>query len=279
MTEDMHLAELFDEEQQPTSAPTESTAPDEPVKTDLDVLKAYFKQFPTVKAARAAVNDFMEREKAKGNTYSKGNCYKAVRKLEEEGAFKGEKPRMKKQEPVTKIPEPDEMEITVEDETAPAEPEQPFIHHEDLGQGLPPMPLQPQPFNNTKAELEPIQERGFKNIINNVFEIVDVKGNGGEKLVTDQEAKDTVTLLPYIIRRLSKKELSEESYIDLTIGAHVCGIASKALLARLKQRKTQPSKPEPPAEPTPTPEPTPTQPTEPSQPAEKRGTFANRMQV
>jgi hypothetical protein len=125
-------------------------------------------------------------------------------------------------------------------------------------------------YEAVKAELTPIQERSVKGIVENVLAIAGLKSDGkeGDPILTDQESKDTVTLIPYILKKAMKTEMSQDNFETLTIGMHAGNLVSKVVKKRIESGKMfKEEKPEvaaqiPPVatnqpEPPKTPEPTP----------------------
>jgi len=110
----------------------------------------------------------------------------------------------------------------------------------------------------TVAKLEPILERSVKRLFNSVIEQI----SGAQETLTDQESRDTAILLPIMVFRLTKVNLSEDQFIDMTCVTHFGSIILKVVAPKLKALlKPKPEAPEPKtrnrkeAKPEPTPEP------------------------
>ncbi len=256
---------------EPTPEPTNT-------RTDSDMLKEIFEQYPTAEEAKKHVNEVAKGENKFNRKFSKPNCYKAIKK---KCNFKGDKPKVSSHEATASIPEGEEIELPIEPDT----PTQTTSTHFEDESGIPePQPYN-QPFTNyeaVKAELQPIQERSVKGLVNNVFDMIGVKGEGKNGVgITDQESKDTITLLPYILKKITKGEMNQETYENLTIGLHVGNIATKAIKSKVADRTnkelkkifaeqpttTQKITPAPQPAPAPEPKPEQTPETKPEQPA------------
>lgn len=101
----------------------------------------------------------------------------------------------------------------------------------------------------TVQKLEPILERSISRLFNSAIEQL----SGAKQALTDQEAKDTAILLPIMLYRLTKTNLSEDQFIDLTCVTHFGSIVLKVVAPKLKEwfkrtpekpRNRKPEKPE-----------------------------------
>jgi hypothetical protein len=127
----------------------------------------------------------------------------------------------------------------------------------------------------TVAKLEPILERSVKRLFNSIIEQI----SGAQETLTDQESRDTAILLPIMVFRLTKVNLSEDQFIDMTCVTHFGSIILKVVAPKLKALlRPKPEAPEPKRKPKPEPAPEPDKQTtltpEPPTPAEPAETPA-----
>lgn len=210
--------------------PTETPAPTAESRTDLDMLKEIFEQYSTSDEARKHVNEVAKGKNRFNKTFSKPNCYKAINK---KCQFSGEKGKIESHEATAKLGEGEDIEIIPETETSQQQPPE-LTNNPYATESTATYPT--GTYDAVKAELRPIQERAVKGIVNNVFEIVGLKGGKGDPLISDQESTDTITLLPYILKKVTKKDLDQEGFENLSIALHLANIASKAVNRRMQNK-------------------------------------------
>jgi hypothetical protein len=216
-----------------TETPTEPTpAIPTPERTDFSMLQEIFEQFPTAKEARKHINDVAAGRNKFNRTFGESSIRKVIA---QKCHFKGDAGKIVSHEATAKIGAgndiPIQQEVTQE---ATAEPTAPTASPSET----PSMPY--GSYEAAKAELEPIQERSVKGLVDNVFSIAGLKGEGkddGEAFLTDQESKDTVTLIPYILKRVTKTDMTQDNYELLTMGLHTANIVSKVAKKRIEKGK------------------------------------------
>ncbi len=218
----------FDLTAQPTPAPeTEGEA-----KTDTAKLIEIFSVYNTAEDAKAHINDVATGKNKFNQPFSKPLCYKAINK---KIRFKGDAGKIESHEATAHFGEGNEMPIEQEQKATAEAPE--VTEPPSYGEAP---PGQFGSYEAVKAELTPIQERSVKGIVDNVFSIAGLKGDGkgeGTPFLTDQESKDTVTLLPYVLKRAIKADMTQDNFELLTIGMHVGNLATKAAKVRIEKGK------------------------------------------
>ncbi len=238
-------AEVFNLTETPT-APT--PAAQTPLRTDFDMLKEIFEQFPTAKEARRHIAEVATGHNKFNRTFGESSIRKVIAK---KCNFRGDPQRIESREATAHIGAGTEMEIPQE-ATATAEPEQVNEQPERTlypsGEVTPTPSMQFGAYDDVKAELAPIQERSVKGILDNVLSIAGLKGDGtgdGTEFLTAQESRDTVTLIPYILKKAMKTEMTQENYENLTLGLYAANLTSKVVKRRIEKGKLL--KPENPA--------------------------------
>lgn len=221
-------AEVFNLTETPEPTPAALT----PLRTDSDMLQEIFEQFSTAKEARKHIKDVAAGQNKFNQTFGESSIRKVIA---QKCKFKGDAGKIESREATAHIGAGSEMEIQPEATSTAEAPTQ-----EQADQYMTPEAT-PQNFGSyeaVKAELQPIQERSCKGILENVFSIAGLKGEGKDsEILTDQEGKDTVTLIPYILKKVMKTDMTQDNYETLTIAMHAGNLVSKVVKKRIEKGK------------------------------------------
>jgi hypothetical protein len=219
----------------------------QPEKTKLDQFKELLAQYPTAEEAKTHIKEI-----AKKLDCAPSLGYKAVKRIEKFGA-----PKHKPKEPTVKIPE-------AKPEAIP-EPEEEEVEEIEVEEEAPAERPAELPPTSTMEKLMPIFERAVGRLFNQTIELV----SGSKEMLSEQEAKDTATLLPILLYRMTKTQLNEDQFIDATCITHFGAIVVRVIKTKVNEWRAKKEKEkivQPP--PTPTPEPEPPKPEQPAEPTE-----------
>lgn len=215
----------------------------QPEKTKLDQFKDLLAQYPTAEDAKSHIKEI-----AKQLDCAPSLGYKAIKRIEKFGA-----PKHAAREPTVKIPEAEAEEIPEQ----PEEAEEITVEEEALAPAPEAAPT------DTMAKLMPIFERAVGRLFNQGIELL----SGSKEMLSEQEAKDTATLLPILIYRLTKTQLNEDQFIDATCVTHFGAIILRVIKTKVNEWRAK-KKEEKVVQPPPAPAPEPEKPAEPKEPTE-----------
>jgi len=246
------LSSQTDEIEIPAQAPEPTPEPEQKTKTQL--FKEALEQYTDRETAKTHIKEIADKLQCR-----KSLGYKVLKDI----VFKNEQGQPPPaQEPTARIPEqpPEPFPETPTEQPAEAQVTEPEPY-EPVAPTEAPAHVAISP---TVAKLEPILERSVKRLFNSVIEQI----SGAQETLTDQESRDTAILLPIMVFRLTKVNLSEDQFIDMTCVTHFGSIILKVAAPKLKAllrpkpetepkpRKQKPPEPdkaqtilEPPAEP------------------------------
>lgn len=221
----------------------------QPEKTKFAQFIERLSQYPTEEEARSHI-----REIAKQLDCGRSLGYKAVKRIEKFGA-----PKHKAREPTVKIPEAEAEEIP----ETPEEAEEITVEEEAPTPEAAPTTLE--------EKLLPIFERAVGRLFNHSIELI----SGSKEILSDEEIKDTATLLPILIYRMTKTKLTEDQMIDATCITHFGAIVVRVVKTkvnewRAKKKEEKVVQPPQPAPEPPKPEQPKAEPTEAEIEAKKR---------
>lgn len=204
----------------------------QPEKTKLDQFKELLAQYPTAEEAKSHIKEI-----AKRLDCSPQLGYKAVKRIEKFGA-----PKHAAREPTVKIPEAEQEEI----------PETPEEAEEIVVEEEAPAPTPAAAPTALEEKLLPIFERSIGRLFNHSIELI----SGSKDILSDEEIKDTATLLPILIYRVTRQQLTEDNLIDATCVTHFGAIIVRVVKtkvnewrAKKKEEKVVPEQPKPTPEP------------------------------
>jgi hypothetical protein len=236
--EESDLTEILEIQEAPESIAAE--------RTDTDMLQEILEQFSTSKDARKHIKEIATGNNKFNKTFGESSIRKCI---SQKCKFKGDAGKIVSHEVTAKIGAGNEMEIQPEATADPEAPTQTTEQPTQKGDGTAEKSYQGTPdtsqsyqnfgsYEAAKAELTPIQERSVKCILENVLSIAGLKGEGKDnEILTDQETKDTVTLIPYILKKAMKTDMTQDNYETLTIAMHAGNLVSKVVKKRIEKGK------------------------------------------
>jgi len=203
---DIEIIEDEKEPEQTTLAPT----PEPEAKTKLQQFIDRLSAYPDKETAKIHIIDI-----AKDLDCAKSLGYKALKRVE-----KFKPVGIEAREPTAKIATPDE--IVVEEEPAPETVT--AKGEETIEQPA----LEP---SSTVDKITPIFERSVGRLFNRGLELV----SGNKETLTNEEARDTATLLPIMIYRFTRMKLNEDQMIDATCITHFGAIALRVINTKVTE--------------------------------------------
>jgi len=205
-----------------------------PEKTKTQQFKEALEQYTDRETAKTHIKEIADKLQCR-----KSLGYKAIRDI----VFKNEQGQPPPaQEPTARIPEqpPEQFAETPTEQPAEAqvtETPQEFPALQASTEAPAHVAISP-----TVQKLEPILERSVKRLFNSMIEQI----SGAQETLTEQESRDTAILLPIMVFRLTKVNLSEDQFIDMTCVTHFGSIILKVAAPRLKEFfRPKPEAPEP----------------------------------